>query len=423
MVTFCSVKVFGQINSPYSRYGLGDMYNSRNVVNKAMGSLATPTFDYQSVNFINPASYSRLQAVTFDVGVEYESRTLRNPEKTNKYTSGNLLFNYLALGMPLKKNKQGTTVWGLAFGLRPVSRMNYNVTENSRLSGIDSVSTIYEGTGGANRAFIGTGYRVKDFAFGINAGFLFGQNDVSTRRIILNDTVAYYQTRYQNKTSYSKFFADAGFQWDIKTGKETKLRIGGNGYLGQKLNASSDLRRETYIKSNSGAIDSIDVVLSQKDVPGEITMPAGYSVGILFDQQDKFLIGVEWEQVMWTDYKFLGKSENFGNSQMLRFGAQWIPTILPTKNYFRRVTYRAGFYTGKDAIIAAGDQLPVWAITAGAALPVRRWNNYSNQFTTINTSFEVGRRGKSSQPLSESFFKLNVGLSLSDVWFFKRRYD
>jgi hypothetical protein len=414
---------FAQINSPYSRYGLGDLYNSRNVVNKAMGNLATPTFDYQSVNFVNPASYGRLQSVTLDVGIEYESRTMRNADKTSKFTSSNFIYNYLTLGMPLKKDKLGATVWGLAFGLRPLSRMNYNVTDFGRLPGIDSIVTNYEGSGGASRAFLGTGARIKAFSFGANMGFVFGQNDISTRRILVNDTVAYFSTRYRSKTSYSNFFADAGFQWDIKTGKTTWVRVAANGYLGQNANARADIRRETYLPSNSGELDSLDVAVSETDVEGTIRLPAGFTVGLVYDKVDKFFIGVEWEQASWKDFRFYGKSENFGNSGIFRLGGQWIPTTLATRNYFRRVTYRTGFYTGRDFVQANGSQLLLWGVTAGLALPVRRWNNYSNQFTTINTSFEFGRRGKSGQPVQESFFRLNVGLSLSDLWFFKRKFD
>ena len=47
-------KVSAQVNSPYSRYGLGDYYNSRNVANRGMGGLSAATFDYRSVNFLNP---------------------------------------------------------------------------------------------------------------------------------------------------------------------------------------------------------------------------------------------------------------------------------------------------------------------------------------------------------------------------------
>ena len=65
-----SLAGLSQVNSPYSRYGIGDLYGSRNAVSRGMGGLATAYRDIQSVNFVNPASYSNIGFVTFDVGVE-----------------------------------------------------------------------------------------------------------------------------------------------------------------------------------------------------------------------------------------------------------------------------------------------------------------------------------------------------------------
>jgi hypothetical protein len=87
------------------------------------------------------------------------------------------------------------------------------------------------------------------------------------------------------------------------------------------------------------------------------------------------------------------------------------------------MAYRAGFFTGKDYIVAGGEQLPLRAVTVGIGFPVKRYNAYSTQFSTINTSFEYGRRGNSSTLFNENYFRINVGLALSDIWFIKRQYD
>src|SRR5215203_3161138 len=117
LILFSFNEGYSQINSPYSRYGLGDLYNSRNVSSKAMGNLAAPVIDYQSVNFLNPASYSRLQAVSLDVGIEMESRLLKDVNGADNFRSNNLLYNYLVVGVPLLKDKTGISRWGMAFGL------------------------------------------------------------------------------------------------------------------------------------------------------------------------------------------------------------------------------------------------------------------------------------------------------------------
>src|SRR5688500_524568 len=63
-------------NSPYSRYGLGDQLPSQNIMSRGIGGVSAAYADIISVNFTNPASYSKLKRATLDFGVEYDSRTL-----------------------------------------------------------------------------------------------------------------------------------------------------------------------------------------------------------------------------------------------------------------------------------------------------------------------------------------------------------
>jgi hypothetical protein len=413
----------GQINSPYSRFGLGDLYNSRNVVNRGMGNLATPYADYQSVNFINPASYSQLQTVTFDVGVEGENRRLQNPAKTQTDKSGYLLFNYVALGMPLKKDKKGFTRWGLALGLRPYSRVSYNLNVRERLSGIDSVQTFYRGTGGGYRAFIGTGFKIGNLRLGINGGFLFGQQNLVTERNFLNDSVFYLNGLSETRTAYNRFSIDAGFQYKLKLSKELAACIAANGFLGQSANATQNGIRQTYIRSATRGTDSIDVVERIAERSGTIELPMGYTVGLAFEKEGNWMLGGEYEAVNWSEFRFMGQAQPLANTNMLRVGGYFVPNSTDVKSYFKRVAYRAGFYTGKDMVVANGIQLPLWGITLGAGLPIRRYSVYSNQYTVMNLSVEFGRRGNAQVPVQESFFRIQAGISLSDLWFQKRRFD
>ncbi len=68
-------------NSPYSRYGLGDLLPAQPIASRGMGGLSAAYFDYTSINFVNPASYSKISATTLDLGFEFASRTLRASEK------------------------------------------------------------------------------------------------------------------------------------------------------------------------------------------------------------------------------------------------------------------------------------------------------------------------------------------------------
>jgi len=162
-------------NSPYSRYGLGDQLPQNNIVTRGMGGVTAAYYDYQSINFRNPASYSKLRLTTFDFGLELDSRTLRVIDPPRKFSSSSPNISYLQLGFPLSKKGN----WGMNLGLNPVTRINYKLERRERLPGIDSANTIFEGNGGAYQVFAGTGVSVKSFSIGFNAGYMFGSKEYS----------------------------------------------------------------------------------------------------------------------------------------------------------------------------------------------------------------------------------------------------
>lgn len=62
LVTISFPAAFAQDNSPYSRYGIGDLTSTTNINNRGMGGITAGYTDQLSVNFNNPASYSSFQA-------------------------------------------------------------------------------------------------------------------------------------------------------------------------------------------------------------------------------------------------------------------------------------------------------------------------------------------------------------------------
>ena len=191
-----------QENSPYSRYGIGDIVPNQNIINRGMSGIAagytntnigdykyiTPALLFQSINLTNPASLGGLNNTVFDVAGEIDIRTLRSTTSPQKYTATNTLISYLQLGFPIasqKMRKKGNA-WGVSFGLRPVSRINYKISSNERLAGIDSLNTSYEGTGGLNQVNIGTGIKIKNFSFGINGGYNFLLKKYLKKKQIIN---------------------------------------------------------------------------------------------------------------------------------------------------------------------------------------------------------------------------------------------
>lgn len=408
-------------NSPYSRYGIGDLLPNQNILNRGMGGVAAGYSDFQSINFLNPASYGSLQSVTYDFGAEVDNLTIRQLNPVKKFSNSSPVISYVNLGIPIKI-KGKPSHWGLVVGLRPMSRIGYKIQRLEKLTGgtlNDSVVTFFEGNGGAQQAFVGTGYRIGNLQFGVNAGYVFGSKDYSTRRLFLQDTFPHYKSNHQTASNFNGFLLNAGVQYNAKLNKTSYLRMGVSGSWKQQLNATRDITRETFDYDANSASYQIDSVYALKDQKGKVTMPSTYTAGILFDKVGKYQFGVDYTTTRWSDYRYFGETEPVQNSWDLRVGGMLIPSS--GKSYWSNVAYRTGFSYGKD-YVNLGSELPRWGISFGAGLPMRRVYG-TNQFTIINTSFEFGQRGNANSTIRENFFRVSLGLSMSDIWFIKRQYN
>jgi len=404
------------INSPYSRYGLGDVVPSQNILTRGMGGISAAYADFNTINFLNPASYARLQATSLDIGLELDNRTLRAIDPPRKFNAYSPTISYVQFAFPVKRGAMGINL-----GLRPVTRINYKIERPEFIPGPDSINTIFEGSGGAYEAHIGTGIKLfNNLTIGINAGYLFGSKNFSSRRSISNDTVFHYMSNHETKANYGGLVTNAGIQYSLKMSKTTFLRLGAYGSLKHTFNGKRDRIVETFqYNSTTGAPGTIDSVFHETDIPGDVVYPASYGAGMIFDKVGKFLIGVDYSTTQWSDYRFFGESEPVRDSWTAHVGGQIYPQ--GGKSYWSNVFYRAGFSLGTDYITADKD-LPKWSASVGAGLPLRK-PSYTNQFSVINLTLEVGQRGNKENLIRESFFRIGVGLSLSDIWFLKRKFD
>lgn len=404
-------------NSPYSRYGLGDELPRQNIMSRGIGGVSAAYADVISVNFSNPASYSRLKRATFDFGLEVDSRTLRTIDPPQKFNSVSPIISYIQLGVPLSQKKN----WGMNIGLRPVTRINYRIEKNERLQGVDSINTLFEGSGGTYEVYTGTGFAIKNLSLGFNVGYLFGTKDYSTKTNFIPDSsnIFYYGSEYRRSSSFGGLFGNAGLQYTVRLSKKDMLRFGAYGSLKREFSGSRENRIMTYEETTTG-IDSIDVV-EHKNEPGDIVYPASYGAGVMYYGGEKWLIGADFKQTKWNAYRYFDNVDSVQDSWSFHLGGQILPNISSAKTYWGRVTYRAGFFYGQDYVKVAND-LPVWGISLGLGLPMRP-PSYTNQYSIINTSFEFGQRGNNSNIIRENFFKVSVGLTLSDIWFIKRKYD
>ena len=435
--------VFAQENSPYSRYGIGDMVPNTNIINRGMGGISAGYSDVLSINFNNPASFSKFQTqpvpgsnkkirsgrVLFDVGVDYNSRTLIAPNQPLNFSSSYGYFSYIQVGLPINKK------WGLSFGLRPVSRINYKISRleplNDPITGnfIDSAISSFEGNGGAFLPTFGTGYSFRNLSIGASIGYSFGKKDVTTKRILLNDDANYQASSYASRAYFGGIYYTLGAQYTITLkkdkDKENVLRLGISGNLKQEHNATRDILRGTFVTDANGSDQRLDSVYERTEERGKMILPGSYTAGFVIEHKETtgrgWLFGLDYVATQWNDYRFFNEVDAVQNSSQVRIGGQIRPK--PSTNYFSNVAYRAGFFTGTDYIKVV-NELPLYGVTFGMSLPIGNYSRSSpGQFTMINLGFEFSKRGNNDNLLKENMFRFTAGLNFSDLWFNKRRYD
>jgi hypothetical protein len=424
--------LFAQENSPYSRYGIGDIVPNQNIVNRGMGGIAAGYSDFQSINFINPASLANLRSTVFDLGADVDVRTLKSNTSPQKYKSVNTLISYLQVGFPIapeRMTKKGNS-WGVSFGLRPITRINYKIEKNARLSNIDSLNTIYEGNGGITQANVSTGIKIKNFSFGLSTGYAFGNKDYSTRLDFINDSVNYYKSNTGNITRFGGVFLNAGLQYDIKVKKDDLLRIGAYANFQQSLSAKREDINETFAYDGSGGTYTVDTVSFTSGVEGKITIPATYGIGFTYGSAH-WLYGADFEMTSWEKYRYYKEADAVQNSYTIRVGAQYLPASVgtPTSRYWSFVKYRAGFYYGNDYIKLDDKNRTNYGVTLGAAMPLTKLQRNSYEYyrdgdVMLNAGIEYGSRGsKQSQSLRENIMRFSIGVTMSARWFMKPKYD
>ncbi|HEV8079402.1 MAG TPA: hypothetical protein VGP43_01720 [Chitinophagaceae bacterium] len=420
-----------QENSPYSRYGIGNLVYPGNIVNRGMGGISSGYAEAATINYINPASYGKLSYTTLDMGAQVDTRILKSTKPAGKLTTNNATISYLQLGFPLlngnKKAIQKNIGWGVNLGLRPISKINYKIEKDSRLSNIDSLATLYEGSGGLNEAFVGTGVQLKKFSFGFNVGYLFGNKSYSTRLVFINDTVNYLKSNSITKTSIGGLSLNGGLQYAIQLKKRDSasgiLRIGAYGSLQKKYNASQDVLRETFsFNSITGTTDHLDSVFEKNGQKGNVQLPATYGIGFTVDK-GHWLYGVDFETSNWDNYRFYGQKDLVKNNWTVKAGFQYLPARNNSRKYTQFIKYRAGFFFGPDYIVA-DKKLPQFGVSVGAGLPLKlRHAFYETQRSVMNVAFEYGNRGNKNNNIRENIAHISLGFSLSDIWFRRYKYQ
>jgi hypothetical protein len=416
-----------QENSPYSRFGIGELVDPHFSAQGNMGGWTAAYTDINFLNYLNPASLGTLSATSMELGMYGRHNTLKDRFSQNTQWGGNL--SHLALGFPIRNpvndamNKiERNFFWGTGLTVTPFSRTSYNIRTIEFVEGAGRVRRNYSGDGGTYKILLGNGFRYKDFSVGLNAGLLLGS--IERERIIaLDDFINSFTEYFEDKQTFRSFLWSAGAQyrlWLKKPDKNAAKRISRYIMLGAYGNTSTALKTEldrNYIKAND-LLKVVDTILSEQGTRFNTRMPGQYTLGASFVDENKLRIGFDFTQTLWSQFESPLDNIQMKNTWSLNTGFEYIPNINSIGKFTNRVRYRAGVRLGQDPR-SFNDQLNRFEISAGVGLPFV----ISREVSYLHLGVSYGKIYGNNIPVTENYFRINFGFTFIDnSWFVKRKF-
>lgn len=397
-------------NLPYSRYGLGEEMLGINPALKSMASTTAAFADEYIINTENPASYASIRNFTYEAGLEGRRRTIASANAS--YQTGTLNFNYLTMAIPMGKYA------GMAIGYRPYTKISYSLFDTLQ-SQIGPTAISYNGNGSTNYFFVGLAGKYQGLSIGANVGYIFG--NINENSWYKSNSTAYYvnNSEFLKLKSIGGIYIKTGLQYELTLKKDYTLSFGAQASLKQNLKTTLSeywIAHPFYASDTAGS----DTSYALKNVQNKLSLPGAYSFGIQLKKGDQWALGLQYQTTQWSQYNNYRYHDSVAqNSHRISIGAYYTPDALNIFKYWKRVSYRAGLFTGKDFVQINGVQNTYYGASLGLSLPFRRSND------RILTSFEMGKIGNTQiGNIQQNFYKLSIGVSLNDrSWFIKRKYD
>ncbi|TKC03611.1 hypothetical protein FA045_02450 [Pedobacter cryotolerans] len=422
LLTSLMVNAQVTIQSPYSKFGLGNVRGSLLPQYRAMGGISTavykPSF-FNNINIQNPASYAGINSTTLDIGLTGVINELSNSTQSEQNFNASL--SHVAMAFPITRKS------ALSFGILPYSQLGYDfkntVQVGTTAANTKTVDYKYTGEGGLTKAYLGYGMQFGDhFRVGANVEYLFGNLLENRSTEYANDPGA-INSRLQAKNSVGGVSFTYGAQYDFRLGNKTSLVFGYSGSSNSNINSkiSNVVTQYNIINGEEqSAFDTLSIVENRKT---NLKLPLVHNFGISIQKDNKWLIGADYRMGKWSNLTIDNVNQGLQDTYGVSVGGQYTPDVNAINGYFKRVDYRLGFSHDKTYIQVNNQDIKQTAITLGLGLPLSSINRGS--IYKMNLTAELGKRGTVSNGLlQEKFVNLHLAFTLNDgSWFRRFKFD
>ena len=399
IIAFLSLSTHAEngINSPYTRFGFGQLSSPEIGSCKSMGGTGIGIQNTNQINMLNPASYAAVDTLTFllDVGMSISNTNMA--QDGMKINSRNSTFDHLTMQFRLIPHL------GMTIGMTPYSNIGYDFNETRQIYNDEEGQIIatnrYYGTGGLRQITAGLGYSpFTGLSVGANFSYVYGEiyhyvyNQYSDSNI--DSRVRQYRA---DVTTYN---LNLGIQYQAFVGKN-RFTFGATYQPGHAIDD------DAYTIETISANDTLS--------RSKMRIPTTFGVGLSYTYDNRLTIGADYSLQQYNAVEFFGVRGI--DRHRASIGMEYIPEHL-TRNIFRRTRYRAGIHCATAYYGINGNQGPTeYGATIGIGLPImNRWNGKS----IINISGQyIHTRPKVANMIIENALCLNIGISFNETWFNK----
>lgn len=407
-------------NSPYSQYGLGQQSEQTSGFNRGMNGLGQGFREHNQVNYINPASYSALDSLTFIFDVGLSGQITNFSENGIKKNANNGDFEYAVAGFRAFKHV------GVSFGILPYTNIGYNYSTSKALDADHTTTSYntYSGSGGLHQVYLGIGWQIlKGLSIGANMAYLWG--DMS-RSVVNSYSDSYVNTlsKYYTATANS-YKLDLGLQYLLSIGRKNSVTIGATYTFGHKLSSEPTCM---VVSTNPSTAVSDTTQYSIKD---GLEIPNVLAVGLMWNHNNKWKVGFDFNYQNWSDVSFpvytvannvpsyVLNNNYYSDRYKYTLGGEYCKNEYGRK-FFDRLKYRIGAsYATPYYKVNGSDGPKEYSLSAGFGIPIV--NSYNNR-SLLNISAQWVHFAANGL-LTENTFRINIGLTFNERWFMKWKVD
>jgi len=404
VIIFTFSNTYSQTNnltgSPYSLFGLGVESNSNVGKNSGLGKTGVASGMESQINIYNSASFATIpqNIFYFDIGIYAEGDNV-DSGKDDEFRGGG---NFSNLSFAFNPNGK----YGIGLTLMPATTVGYAlIGVETEIEGTDQkFKSNITGSGGLNAIRLDYGRNLfKNMNMGFNISYLFGKIDENEIILLNNSMLNIVKENYYRGVQFGLGFQlkQNNYNWGLVIDSPVVLKA----------------NKDTNIGKNSDS-DNVIIESTLNESIDDFILPLKVKLGMSAVLNKNIVLNLDYKRSFWDMTDQVDNIGYYSDQDIIAFGTEY--TIdKEALNYWKRISFRAGYNYDSGYLNVNDKKIRTNSLSLGLGLPI----GYTKK-NYINLSYTYGTSGSTKGILIEqNFNSINLNISLSDIWFVRRKYD